>query len=293
MAFRKHAKDGRLHLERDEWDKAIFNFEWCIELLMKVQSPKNEDACDWLVVWASLPLANIYQFKKKNFKRTLDVWRQIKMRMPQFEDSTSELYHLQIKVQLAIWTVEYQYVVSDLKDAYLKKLVIKEVYESFKTLFQDENAAEYSLLRELSYIHSDNGYYGDALNFIQEAKKYLPRLDDEHGVRNVLLEAFYYSSLGVHDEAHEVLGNYKLKEVNQNPLVKDIGLYIRAFQTMEIACSKDAKSLESNSKSESSDSDAHYIIKHFSSKSENPSRKELRENVIKKLWVLDLSSDER
>jgi hypothetical protein len=223
LAFRIHGNRGCANYDQNEWESAIFDFEWCKEILklvMKVESgrPEIEEACSWLMVWSSLPLANIYLFKKNQFKKALNLQMEMERMIP--GGDSDELRSLKDTLRIARFTTSYQYCVSHLKNVPdLKEQVVRE-FGGAQRPYQDEKASENYLLTELFNAYMDHGNFNAALGFIQEAKKFLSSEDDGGISNNVELEAFCDTKLGMDDTANKLIKSYRmatLKPVSKLP----------------------------------------------------------------------------
>jgi hypothetical protein len=86
LAFRNHSNVGLLGQDHAAWEGAIFNFEWCRELLKLSRTAIDKESFDWLLVWTDLPLAQLYNFRKMHFKKALDRWKEMFSSLPQDND---------------------------------------------------------------------------------------------------------------------------------------------------------------------------------------------------------------
>lgn len=219
LVFRIHGNRGRSYYDKNKWERAIFEFEWCREILklvMKAEpgSPEIQDACSWLMVWASLPLANIYVFKRNEFKKAFNLQMEMERMIP--GGNSDELRSLKDTLRIARFTTLYQYCVSHVKNPDLKKEVVTDFGGQRSN--QDDKASEVFLLTELFHAYMDNGNFKAALGFIQKAKQYLSKEDADGISKNIELEAFCYINLGMDDAAQKAIKDYGI--ATRTPLSK-------------------------------------------------------------------------
>jgi len=143
------------------------------------------------MVWASLPLSNVYLFKKKQFKKAFDLQMEMEKLIP--GGDSDELRSLKENLRIARFMTLYLYysVSHDVKNLDLKKTVVTDV--GVQRSNQDDKANEYYLLTKNFHAFMDDGNFKAALGFIQEAKKYLPSEDVDSIGQNVELEALILS----------------------------------------------------------------------------------------------------
>lgn len=133
---------------------------------MKVEpgSPEIQDPCSWLMVWASLTLANIYVFKRNQFKKAFNLQMEMERMIP--DGNSDELRSLKYTLRRARCTTLYQYCVSHVNNPDLKKKVVKDFGGQRST--QDDKASEFFLLTKLFHAYMDNRNFKAALGFIQK-----------------------------------------------------------------------------------------------------------------------------
>lgn len=217
--FRIHGNKGCSYYDKNKWERAIIEFERCREILklvMKAEpgSPEIQDACSWLMVWAGLPLANIYVFKRNKFKKAFNLQLEMERMIP--GGNSDELRSLKDTLRIARFTTLYQYCVSHVKNLDLKKEVVTDFGGQRSN--QDDNAIEVFLLTELFCAYMDNGNFNTALGFIQKAKQYLSKEDADGISKNVELEVMCYMNLGMDDAAQKAINNYSA--ATRTPLSK-------------------------------------------------------------------------
>jgi len=112
LAFRKHSNLGFLGQDHADWEGAIFQFEWCRELLKFSRTAIEKESFDWLLVWADIPLAQLYEFRRMEFRKALDIWKEIFCLVPRDGNAT----YMVIAINFHIYAGMYQCAVTDYPD---------------------------------------------------------------------------------------------------------------------------------------------------------------------------------
>ncbi|KAG0555084.1 hypothetical protein KC19_12G143300 [Ceratodon purpureus] len=211
LAFRIHGKRGCSYYDQNKWERAIFDFEWCKEILKlvtKVESgnPELEQTCSWLMVWASLPLNNIYLFRRNQFRKAFDLQMEMERIIP--GGDLDELRNLKHILRIARFTTLYQYCDSHLKNSALKEKVVRDFGSQESN--QDDKACENYLLTELCCAYLDIGNFRAALSFIVKGKQYLSSKNKDGIIKNAELQVYCYVKLGQDDVASKVIKDYKI-----------------------------------------------------------------------------------
>ncbi|KAL3689802.1 hypothetical protein R1sor_016111 [Riccia sorocarpa] len=125
LAFRVHSDRGRSSMKFADWEGAIFNYEWCKELLrltMRIHKFENK-TYDWLVVWLDVPLVEVYEFWKSDFRRVLELRQEMWHKVP------PDLLHIRHSVLHLKLITLYQCAVSYYPE--VKNEVLKMVSKAF------------------------------------------------------------------------------------------------------------------------------------------------------------------
>ncbi|KAL3683022.1 hypothetical protein R1sor_001044 [Riccia sorocarpa] len=147
-----------------DWEAAVFNYEWCKELLrLTMETHKFEiqsETYDWLLVWLDVPLVEMYEFRKMDFRRALDLRTEMWSKVPaDLSDVSNNLKTLEM-------VALYQCAVADYPE--VKHEVLKIVSECFN--FDSCSSAEEEFLL---LLHRRNHRYGN----LEASCSYLDHLD--------------------------------------------------------------------------------------------------------------------
>jgi hypothetical protein len=78
LAFQKLYEIGRSSQDEGDWECAILNLELCRDLLNGLKQRFSSREFDSSLAWVDLPLVQLYQMKKKNLKKSLDLRNEVR-----------------------------------------------------------------------------------------------------------------------------------------------------------------------------------------------------------------------
>lgn len=166
LAYQRHSSLGRACQQFCDWENAVFNFEWCKELLNLSKLQIEKETYEWLIVWADVPLVDLYEFRKMQYRKALDLRREM---LCMVQDKKSKVY---ITLLFHIMAGMYQCAVSDHPE--VKDVVIHNFTHLFRLGKLDDWACEERCLFFLYEKYSRYGNFEASLHYIRQAKKHLP-----------------------------------------------------------------------------------------------------------------------
>ena len=205
LAYQRHSGLARECQQFCDWENAVFNFEWCKELLKLGRLQIERDTLEWLIVWADVPLADLYEIRKMQYRKALDLRREM---FCMVQDKKSDVY---FTLHYHIMAGMYQCAVSDHPE--VKDVVVHHFTHLFRLGGLDNWACEERCLFFLYEKHFRFGNFEASLHYIRQAKKHLPehKWDDKELSDYVFKEAVCLIYLRNYEEAEQVVKEHWTK----------------------------------------------------------------------------------
>lgn len=177
LAFRKHGYLGRLYdLELIDWENAMFQFEFCREILETITIETNldfEKARAWLMVWVMVPLVDLYELLKKQYRMAYDLRLQMVTLFKHGYADQKSIGREEGSLMIDAIGAMYMWAISDYpSDSDLKRKVIQNGGRTLN--LKDDLTAELIILEQLTlkfmYVHEN---IEGALDLVRRTKQLL------------------------------------------------------------------------------------------------------------------------
>jgi hypothetical protein len=237
-AFHRHGECGQAAIDMGDWETARREFECCRNVVKElIATDVGKATQDWLLVWASLPLADLYHFHEKRLKEACEIQKEMLNCVMPLQDSDE---HYMVFHTLAIFyyisLYEWGYSASCSSNPAVRKDSAVEKYAMLQDF--DEKEAEPHICYLLAIEHfRHSGSLEDGLHWLKEAKRvWGENFPDKKNYDYALREASMYMLIGMYEEAEITLrgligsmesdqapesGLHKLDRIETYGLLKD------------------------------------------------------------------------
>ncbi len=206
-AFHRHGECGQGAIDMGDWETARREFECCRNVVKElIATDVGKATQDWLLVWASLPLADLYHFHEKRLKEACEIQKEMLNCVISLQDSDEHymVFHT-IAIFYYISLYEWGHSASCSSNPAVGKDSAVEKYAMLQDF--DEKEAEPDICYLLAIEHfRHSGSLEDGLHWLKEAKRvWGENFPDRKNYDYALWEASMYMATGRYEEAERNL----------------------------------------------------------------------------------------
>jgi hypothetical protein len=219
-AFHRHGECGQGAIDMGDWETARREFERCRNVVKElIATDVGKATQDWLLVWASLPLADLYHFHEKRLKEACEIQEEMLNCVMSLQDSDEHhmVFHT-IAIFYYISLYEWGHSASCSSNPAVGKDSAVEKYAMLQDF--DEKEAEPHICYLLAIEHfRHSGSLEDGLHWLKEAKRvWGENFPDKKNYDYALQEASMYMLNQMYEEAKKTLtGLISSMESDQAP----------------------------------------------------------------------------